>query len=85
MFGSMVYRIQEPAPDPEIDKRQDAAIGDRLDQSRPYVVSHARAMLEEIREPSGLHDPHEGNFEHTAGDGNRRIGSGYRRHGLEAF
>ena len=37
------------------------------------MIRHARAMLEEIGKPSGLHDPDEGNMEHAAANRNRRI------------
>ena len=74
MFCRMVHRIHEAVPDPEIDKRQDAPVGNGLNPSRPQMVRHARAVLKEIREPSRLYDPCERNILHTARDGNRGIG-----------
>ena len=70
----MVHRIREAMPDPEIDKRQDAPVGNGLNPSRPQMIRHARAVLKEIREPSRLYDPCERNIQHTARDGNRGIG-----------
>ena len=74
MFCRMVHRIREAMPDPEIDKRQDAPVGNGLNPSRPQMIRHARAVLKEIREPSRLYDPCERNIQHTGRDGNRGIG-----------
>jgi hypothetical protein len=74
MFCRMVHRIHEAVPDPEIDKRQDAPVGNDLNPSRPQMVRHARAVLKEIREPSRLYDPCERNIQHPARDGKRWIG-----------
>ena len=48
VFGGMVHRIQEAVLDPEVDKRQDAPVSNRLDGRRPHVVRHAYAVLKEI-------------------------------------
>ena len=69
----MVHRIQKAVPDPEIDKYEDAGVGDRLDRAGAHVVRHARAVFKESREPSGLHDPNKGKIEHSAGNWNRWI------------
>lgn len=63
-------------PDPKIDKREDAAVGNRLQKGRPHMVRHACAVLKEVREPGGLHNPDKGDVQDTAGDGNRGVGPG---------
>ncbi len=76
VFGGMVHRIQETVLDPEVNKRQYAAVGNGLDGGRPHVVRHTCAVFKEIREPCRLYDPNERNVENSTGDRNRWIRPG---------
>jgi hypothetical protein len=90
MFCCVVYRVQEPMLHPEIDKRQDAPIGNGLDSgSRTRSVMPAPcskksgSQVDCTTQTRGMLR----NVEHAAGDWNRRVrpgDNGNRREPLES-
>src|ERR1700735_293715 len=70
MPGSAVHGIQKEMLYPQLDERQDTAVGNGLERSGTQAVRDAATFLKEIRQPGRLHNPDERNLHNTAGDGN---------------
>ena len=67
MLRCAVNGVEESVLNPEVDEPQHEPVGHSFQRRGPEVIRHACAMAEEVRQPSRLDDPDEGDIKNAAG------------------